>query len=351
MTGSLTRLWDLLHNVVLVVRTAVQHAGEDPLLLVVQMARRLPSPARRAIGRVLYTGSAPPGLRTAFAHFITDHPAVAAQHLRQARHPRRKLTTTLSAELAVQLGEPVDRPKGKSTPPLPAAHAAWNTGDIDQAINVALGAGSRAGTRYARRVASERETMRPEFILPAPRSSRLHRRTPHLARTEGVRVLHILTNSVPPTHSGYVIRSHEVLRAQQAARIAVAAVTRLGYPVTVGEVGAAKVDVVDDITYHSCWPPDSLPYQCPDCGRWPTSPCRSWQSSVRRCCTPPPTTPTSRGVKGDDADAVATAQPLLCPGGRCAAAALVRPGPAPAQRRRADRRGSTIATLSARTCE
>ncbi|WP_103064112.1 glycosyltransferase, partial [Actinomyces qiguomingii] len=74
-------------------------------------------------------------------------------------------------------------------------------------------------------------------------------------RTDGpVRVLHVLTNSFPRTQSGYAVRSHAVLRAQRAAGTQVRAVTRIGYPVTVGMVGAAREDVVDGIEYRRLLP-------------------------------------------------------------------------------------------------
>lgn len=70
----------------------------------------------------------------------------------------------------------------------------------------------------------------------------------------GDRVLHLLTNSLPHTTSGYTQRSHEVLRAQHRAGIRSEAVTRLGYPVVVGRRPHGKVEVVDGVTYHRLLP-------------------------------------------------------------------------------------------------
>lgn len=67
-------------------------------------------------------------------------------------------------------------------------------------------------------------------------------------------VFHVLTNSAPHSHGGYAHRSHELLLAQQAAGIRVAAATRLGYPVILGKGNASQVDVVDGIKYFRLLP-------------------------------------------------------------------------------------------------
>ena len=76
---------------------------------------------------------------------------------------------------------------------------------------------------------------------------------PHPAHAP-VRVLHHLTNSLPHTQSGYTLRSHAVLRAQQAAGIAIHATTRAGYPLTIGSLTARHTDVVDGIPYERLIP-------------------------------------------------------------------------------------------------
>ena len=68
------------------------------------------------------------------------------------------------------------------------------------------------------------------------------------------RVLHLLTNSLPHTASGYAQRSHSILAAQQAAGWDVLAVTRLGYPVQVGKIFAKPFDVVDGVRYRRLLP-------------------------------------------------------------------------------------------------
>jgi hypothetical protein len=67
-------------------------------------------------------------------------------------------------------------------------------------------------------------------------------------------MLHLLTNSLPHTSSGYAQRSHSILAAQQAAGWDVLAVTRLGYPVQVGKILAKPVDEVDGVRYQRLLP-------------------------------------------------------------------------------------------------
>ncbi|RZU61571.1 glycosyltransferase family 4 protein [Zhihengliuella halotolerans] len=63
-------------------------------------------------------------------------------------------------------------------------------------------------------------------------------------------VLHLLTNSLPYTTSGYTQRSHSMLRAQADEGWQVHAVTRLGYPESLGFSHAPKRQRIDDVVYH-----------------------------------------------------------------------------------------------------
>lgn len=67
-------------------------------------------------------------------------------------------------------------------------------------------------------------------------------------------VLHVLTNSLPHTGSGYAQRSHSLLQAQADRGWDVHAVTRLGYPVQVGKLGAGGTDRIGTVTYHRLLP-------------------------------------------------------------------------------------------------
>lgn len=68
------------------------------------------------------------------------------------------------------------------------------------------------------------------------------------------RVLHLLTNSMPHTQSGYAQRSHSILVAQQDAGWETMALTRLGYPLLVGKLAARQEDVIDGVRYRRLLP-------------------------------------------------------------------------------------------------
>ncbi|GAB2470967.1 glycosyltransferase family 4 protein [Xylanimonas ulmi] len=105
--------------------------------------------------------------------------------------------------------------------------------------------------------------------LAIARRARRHRPTPHSVvepvettplpvkpaeTTPPLTVLHHLTNSLPHTQSGYTLRSHAILRAQQDAGLTVHATTRAGYPLTIGSLTARHIDVVDHVAYERLIP-------------------------------------------------------------------------------------------------
>lgn len=67
-------------------------------------------------------------------------------------------------------------------------------------------------------------------------------------------VIHLLTNSLPHTNSGYSLRSHGVLTALRSEGVSALAVTRLGYPVTVGRLPRTRQELVEGIAYHRLLP-------------------------------------------------------------------------------------------------
>ncbi|MGJ9402580.1 glycosyltransferase family 4 protein [Arthrobacter sp. KK5.5] len=67
-------------------------------------------------------------------------------------------------------------------------------------------------------------------------------------------VLHLLTNSLPHTRTGYTQRSHSLLRAQCEVGWEVHAVTRLGYPETLGIIRPDRLQTLDGVRYHRLYP-------------------------------------------------------------------------------------------------
>ncbi|WP_245232801.1 glycosyltransferase family 4 protein [Paenarthrobacter nicotinovorans] len=123
------------------------------------------------------------------------------------------------------------------------ARRKWYDGDMSGALDVLLGQSGNM-TKQRLRLESELKVFRgwkpaltSTAVLPEPR-----------------RVLHLLTNSVPHTGSGYARRSHSILTSQQAAGWETLAVTRLGYPVQIGALTARKQDIVDGVRYERMLP-------------------------------------------------------------------------------------------------
>lgn len=236
----------LAKNVSLLADTAWRHLSEDPLLLAVQASRRLPASARGRLAAAVGVGARDCTVRGALAEFLADRPGPARQALASAQ-PRSGLGRRLAAELAVQLG--VGLPPGGQSAVAVQARELWAQGDLSGAVAVL---GDVPGARHQRaRLRSEMAAMSPGFRLPLLSPS------PEWAGAVAggpPRVLHVLTNSFPHTQSGYAVRSHAVLRSSRQAGVEVRAVTRIGYPVTVGLVGASRREVVDGIEYRRLLP-------------------------------------------------------------------------------------------------
>lgn len=247
MADRVASLRSATRNLVLLGRTAVRHAQDDPMLLSVQTLRRLPAPVRGRVAAALLSGGSPASVRHALAHFLADHPADARESLTGAR-PGSTIARRVAAEIDIALGglAPVD------ASPLLLARSAWQRGDVSEAAAVAATSQRRGGRRYAAVLASERDLLTPGFRLRQPAAPA--RAGASGSEPSGIRPLHLLINSLPWTQSGYSLRSHAILRAQQAAGMTVEAMTRIGYPVVVGLPHARDLDVVDGITYRRVVP-------------------------------------------------------------------------------------------------
>lgn len=232
----LTHAGELARNVLFAANTALEMAIEDPVLLAVQAARRMPADCRQIVADAL--GFASRGPRGAVALWLRGHDAAAREaitHLLAPGSPAvpRRWRGVL-AEIGVLLSVPGADLFGS---PRTRARAAMRAGHIDEAVALAQ------GTPLAARYASERAGMRVGTRLPT-------QSTPaRLSCTATPRALHVLTNSLPHTQSGYAVRSHQVLLAQQGAGVEVAAATRVGYPIVVGRLGARDREVVDAVPY------------------------------------------------------------------------------------------------------
>lgn len=260
MTG---RTAELVTNLRLTVSTVAGHLREDPLLLAVQVSRRAPRRFTRATGTALTRSGEP--LTRATGAWLLGELDDGRDQLRQAAALPRSRDGFLRAgrvrrrwlvELAVQLGAADDLPAELFDGLRQSrARALWQRGDLSGAVatlDAATGVAARRDSPLRARLASEVRMMSPGVDLVVPKTSAP--RAPSRGETStttpaGVSVLHVLTNSLPHTQSGYTHRSHAVLRAQQDAGLRVTAATRLGYPVTVGRIAARHADTIDGVDY------------------------------------------------------------------------------------------------------
>ncbi len=223
-----------LQEVLLLAATGSRMLREDPVWLAVQAARRF-APAKRL---ALMPGPGSRGLVAALSAFIADRPEQAGALLRERGVSGARLGDGLAARLAVQVGAPDALAPAAAARPRVAAALAVERGDLSGALRSLDGSGGAA----QRKLRAEQRMLQPGFRLPAPSVS-------WAGPGPGTRVLHVLTNSLPHTRSGYTNRTHHLLKASREAGVNVEAVTRIGYPTTIGLLGAADADVIDGITY------------------------------------------------------------------------------------------------------
>lgn len=242
----------LLRNLQLLAQSGLEHLVDDPALLAVQVSRRTPLPVRTRVGAVLRrAGSVLPGTSLqALGAAMEGDPTGAEEALRR----QSASGSRLHAAVAVLLNRPELVPD--DAPALSRARATWAQGRLDEAVQLLHEAG-QGTARHARRLESELRLLQSGFRLPAPGTAAGSLNAggaPAPSPDEPMRVLHVLTNSLPHTQSGYSLRSHRILRALKDAGVESVALTRTGYPVMVGKVLAADEDVVDGIRYRRCLP-------------------------------------------------------------------------------------------------
>ena len=242
----------LFGNARLAAHTAAQHLTDDPIILFLQVSRRLPAsivqPAGRIVGAMArQKSSAVPVLLAAIIRGDTSDLARRLRLVADRAVPGVRSRRLADVALASNLPEIADALLAGSEPsrgygPV-LARRRWHDGALSDAVAALEGSGRR-GRRQQARLEGE--------------LSVLQGAAPVLGRREYTpvpgRVLHLLTNSLPHTTSGYAQRSHSIMTAQQRAGWDVLAVTRLGYPVQVGKLGAALHDVVDGVRYQRLLP-------------------------------------------------------------------------------------------------
>ncbi|WP_247826378.1 glycosyltransferase family 4 protein [Arthrobacter antioxidans] len=243
----------LLGNLRLAAAAAVIHLSDDPVLLVLQISRRMPSGLVRRVAGAAGRLAAIPGANLPVAE------ALSAQLLGR--------TSSLTSALRRSSAEPVRA--GVARRLADVALAAGMTDEADALLGLAGSGSTTAGVRARRRWYDGDMTGAVRVLRQAGRTRHAERLAgevrvfegwhPTLPAVEGYvpeddTVLHLLTNSLPHTGSGYAQRTHSLLKAQSENGWTVHAATRVGYPVQVGKLLANAVDELDGVRYHRLLP-------------------------------------------------------------------------------------------------
>lgn len=249
LDGRRSRRWfaRMPRNGRLIVQAALQHLGDDPILLVLQVSRRLPVGARVATGNFLQRVSGALPEVGALGAVLAGRRDAAVDVLSRQPSPSGRWRARVAGEVAILVGRQDLIPE--DSPATVLARAAWARGDLTGAVGILRDGGEESG-RYARRLRSEFALLQPGHrLLHGDERRHLAGSAPSTEATEQFRILHVLTNSLPHTQSGYSLRSHRILTALQGQGMEVVAQTRTGYPVMLGKPFAEPEDVVDGIRY------------------------------------------------------------------------------------------------------
>src|SRR5699024_5523056 len=219
--------------------TTVGHMNEDRVFFSMQLARGLPKTASQTVGRLL--GKVPGAATGAASAWLMGQESHAKTIITAAEEEK---PSRLLGEIALNLGmlDAADRIAGSlASAASLRSRILWTEGNIDEAISVL------PESKHKRRLSAERMSMSPGWwpdyephrvARPAVRSS-----------AEGAASLHVLTNSLPHTRSGYAYRSHLILTTLKDAGLRVAATTRPSYPVTIGHLSGDAVETIDGVDY------------------------------------------------------------------------------------------------------
>ena len=241
----------VLRNLGLAVNTVADHMTEAPVVLALQILRRLPSSVVRPVARKM-SALAPDSssaLLMLASHAAGDAVGLVRRFENALKSPAAQGGAAKAAEVALAAGQPewADKLLAYATAgeklSATTARRKWYDGEMTAAVEVLDGKDGRAA-RQRRRLESELRVF--QGWQPSLPKTNL--------QSENRRVLHLLTNSVPHTSSGYARRSHAILTAQQDEGWETLAVTRLGYPVQIGVLTAGDADVVDGVRYQRLLP-------------------------------------------------------------------------------------------------
>lgn len=195
----------------------MKDACRDPLLFATQLYRRFSPPSLTKIIASGITHTPPNKLSNICAHIID-------------RSDLKK-----------------NKRKGKNRKE--TARELYRTGQLSQAIE-SLPTSSPLRSIWASEKRILENTNR--LVIPAivPDNSKVQKNR----SADNIHVLHVLNSCLPFSQSGYTIRTHRLIEAQEKIGIQTYPATRPGYPVIIGHPFVDTATHVDDITYHHLLP-------------------------------------------------------------------------------------------------
>ncbi len=254
--SSALRAARLLHNLPLAASVAARHLGWDAAHARLLALRALPPVVRRRLASLhrapvlAALALAADGRRPVAAELI----GASGEHADDVA--LRRLVAAACALDDAPLAERLLQrlPAAEPSTARLAALVAVRRGDLVTARDEAARAG-RSGDRIRRRVEAELAVLQPtEPVAPTGAARRSA-----VPSSGARRVLHLVTNALPEVQAGYTVRTQGIAAAQRRAGDDAHVATRLGFPVTVGALGAAPEVSVDGVPYHRLLPLRPLP--------------------------------------------------------------------------------------------
>ncbi|MGB5953137.1 MAG: glycosyltransferase family 4 protein [Ornithinimicrobium sp.] len=128
-------------------------------------------------------------------------------------------------------------------------------GDIGAAIEQVRAGTDSSSRALLARVSGEAEVLQAQLL----RQELKNRTTVRITAGTISTVLHVVSAALPDQQTGYTIRTQGIASAQREAGIDAQVVSRLGFPVDIGVIGAASRCVFDAVPYHHMLPSWRMP--------------------------------------------------------------------------------------------
>jgi len=240
---------------VLAASVTLRHVRDDPVRSLTLAWRALPAPLR---GWVRFAG---PYGRAAALWGAGDRRA-ALTSLEAA--PARLAAFSLAVDQPQIARSALARlPDGSRARPRLAAQLAFREGRLTDAVAELDGARGRRAARLRRSLRAELEMLQPGRLKAGAGGPGGYGRAGSPPMRGGVqggrpprshRILHIVTDALPSTSAGYTVRTQEIAFAQRSIGMDPHVVTRIGFPVTAGEIDGRPLVAVDGVPYHRLLP-------------------------------------------------------------------------------------------------